>query len=99
MIGYDNGENPGAYSVLELVPEMLRNMRDRSGKTLREISEVTGLSVSFLSHLERGQTRPSLATLEKLATAYQQTITVDIPFRQAALVSEPPAGAGGSGAR
>jgi transcriptional regulator with XRE-family HTH domain len=40
-------------------------------KTLLEVSKETKLSVSFLSDLERGQTRPSYDTLEKLATFYK----------------------------
>lgn len=49
----------------------LRAIRKRQRHTLSEVSEETGLSVSFLSDLERGRTRPSLDTLEKLATFYQ----------------------------
>ena len=49
----------------------LRAIRKSQRHTLSKVSEETGLSVSFLSDLERGRTRPSLDTLEKLATFYQ----------------------------
>jgi transcriptional regulator with XRE-family HTH domain len=53
----------------------LRATRKRQGYTLADVGERTGLSVSFLSDIERGRTRPSLDTLEKLATCYQLTIS------------------------
>jgi XRE family transcriptional regulator, regulator of sulfur utilization len=45
--------------------------RSVNNKTLLEVSKETKLSVSFLSDLERGQTRPSYDTLEKLAAFYK----------------------------
>jgi transcriptional regulator with XRE-family HTH domain len=52
----------------------LRAIRKQQGYTLADVGSKTGLSVSFLSDIERGRTRPSLDTLEKLATYYQLTI-------------------------
>jgi transcriptional regulator with XRE-family HTH domain len=47
----------------------------RKGRyTLMDVSNETGLSVSFLSDVERGRTKPSLHTLEKLAEFYQMTV-------------------------
>ena len=51
--------------------EKLRMLRKSTRElTLVEVGKQTGLSVSFLSDLERGQTRPSLDTLEKLSKFY-----------------------------
>lgn len=51
--------------------EKLRLLRKSTRElTLAEVAKQTGLSVSFLSDLERGQTRPSLDTLEKLSNFY-----------------------------
>lgn len=51
--------------------EKLKMLRKSVRKlTLVEVAERTGLSVSFLSDLERGQTRPSLDTLETLSKFY-----------------------------
>jgi len=52
----------------------LRAIRKQQGYTLADVGGKTGLSVSFLSDIERGRTRPSLDTLEKLATCYRLTI-------------------------
>lgn len=48
----------------------LRHLRKLRRLTLLEVSEQTGLSVSFLSDIERGRTNPSLESLEKLAGCY-----------------------------
>jgi len=53
----------------------LRALRKKRGHTLAEVGAQIGLSVSFLSDVERGRTRPSLGTLGKLAACYQLTIT------------------------
>ena len=52
----------------------LRALRKRQGRTLADVGSETGLSVSFLSDIERGRARPSLDTLEKLASYYQLTL-------------------------
>lgn len=49
----------------------LRRLRKSRRLKLVEVGEATKLSVSFLSDIERGRTKPSLDTLEKLATFYQ----------------------------
>ena len=38
--------------------------------TLKGMAEVTGLSVAYLSDLERGKSEPSLKTLVKIASVY-----------------------------
>ncbi len=38
-------------------------------KTQREISEVTGLAISYLSRLENGRINPSVRTLDKISEA------------------------------
>jgi transcriptional regulator with XRE-family HTH domain len=48
----------------------LRSLRARERKTLREVSEMTGLSRSFLSTLENGDTGASVASLSAIAKAY-----------------------------
>lgn len=51
--------------------EELRKQRRLRRVTLSDVSERTGLSVSFLSDIERNRTNPSLETLEKLADYFQ----------------------------
>lgn len=52
----------------------LRRLRQRHGFSLRDASERTGLSVSFLSALERGVSGASIATLQRLTAAYGTTM-------------------------
>ncbi len=52
----------------------LRRLRTDLGMSLRDASERTGLSVSFLSSLERGVTGASIATLQRLTAAYGTTL-------------------------
>lgn len=56
------------------IGERLKNLRQRSGKKLINISDDTGLSVSYLSDIERGRTNPSLETCMKLAEVYGVTL-------------------------
>ena len=52
----------------------LRNMRKARNLTLSNVSETTGLSLSFLSDIERGRTLPSLKTLARIAEALDGTV-------------------------
>jgi DNA-binding transcriptional MerR regulator/quercetin dioxygenase-like cupin family protein len=52
----------------------LRRIRQRLGWSLRQASDRAGLSVSFLSALERGVSGASIATLQRLTAAYGTTI-------------------------
>jgi DNA-binding transcriptional MerR regulator/quercetin dioxygenase-like cupin family protein len=52
----------------------LRALRLRQGLSLAEVAARTGLSTSFLSAVERGLARISLANLFKLADAYGTTV-------------------------
>lgn len=54
--------------------ERLRRLRMKSHKTLKEVSEATGLSISFISALERGGSGASVASLRSLAGAYGVTM-------------------------
>ncbi|MCV0402909.1 MAG: MerR family transcriptional regulator [Chloroflexi bacterium] len=53
---------------------MLRRLRTRSRLSLREAASRSGLSVSFLSALERGVSGASVATLQRLTAAYGTTM-------------------------
>jgi len=63
-----NGSTDGEPS--EAPGERLRRLRVKAHKTLKEVSEVTGLSISFISALERGGSGASVASLRLLAGAY-----------------------------
>ena len=59
--------------------ERLRLKRKKMGFTLKEVNERTGLSVSFLSEVEREKTNPSVETLKKLANCYDSKISELVP--------------------
>lgn len=68
-------DGPRRTSVLQSssaasIARHLRRLRQSRNMTLAEAAEGCGLSVSFLSSLERGQVNASLATLQKLAVFY-----------------------------
>lgn len=50
--------------------DRLKETRRQRDLTLLQVAETTKLSVSYLSDLERGRTKPSLDTLERLAAYY-----------------------------
>ncbi len=52
------------------IGERLRQLRTGRNMTLLDVKERTGLSVSHLSDIERGRTRPSLDAMEALAECY-----------------------------
>lgn len=52
----------------------LRRVRQSLGLSLRAAAARAGLSVSFLSALERGMSGASIATLQRLAAAYGTTL-------------------------
>lgn len=47
----------------------LKARREKKGYTLKQTAEISGLSIGFISQVERGQTDPSLSSLKKLAEA------------------------------
>jgi DNA-binding transcriptional MerR regulator/quercetin dioxygenase-like cupin family protein len=61
----DSGPSPG---------ERLRRLRLKARKTLKEVSEATGLSISFISALERGGSGASVSSLRLLAEVYGLTM-------------------------
>jgi DNA-binding transcriptional MerR regulator/quercetin dioxygenase-like cupin family protein len=63
-------EQQGAGAEREApLGEMLRGARHRRGLSLKEASELAGMSVSHLSAIECGTRNPSLAGLQRLAVA------------------------------
>jgi len=57
-----------------MLGEKIRQRRTALGLTLRRLGEETDLTASFLSQVEKGQTSPSIASLQRVAAALQQPI-------------------------
>jgi transcriptional regulator with XRE-family HTH domain len=69
-------------SEAALLPgQRFRRLRTRRGLSLAQVARATGVSVGFLSALERGQMRASVATLRRIARFYRTNI---LSFFQAA---------------
>lgn len=64
-------QNAAASRTIEVhvMLESIRELRRRKNFTLRQLSEKTGYTVSFLSQLERGIKNPSLDALRAIAQA------------------------------
>ncbi|MEW5938205.1 MAG: helix-turn-helix transcriptional regulator [Chloroflexota bacterium] len=55
------------YSLKERFGIQLRHLRRKRDYTQEELAESIGVSVEFISNMERGINAPSFATLEKLS--------------------------------
>ena len=51
------------------ISKEIRRVRLERGITLKELSDATGLSVSFLSQVERGESNMTITSLKKIADA------------------------------
>ncbi|NLW07604.1 MAG: helix-turn-helix domain-containing protein [Clostridia bacterium] len=51
--------------------EKLRILRERAGRDLSSLAEAAGISVSYLSEIERGHVYPAISTLKKIAAALE----------------------------
>jgi len=52
------------------IGKTVRRLREHRGQTLKELAESCGLSLSYLSLIERDKREPSLANLSKLAEVF-----------------------------
>ena len=52
-----------------MLGDQIRSIRKRQEITLKELAEKTGLSIGYISQIERNLTDPSLSTLRKLSGA------------------------------
>ena len=64
----------GAHADSKLDGRLFRRLRKNKGLRLRDASRLTGLSVSFLSSLEREVSGASVATIQRLTAAYGTTM-------------------------
>ncbi|WP_422446541.1 helix-turn-helix domain-containing protein [Thermoanaerobacterium sp. DL9XJH110] len=59
----------GKEVMLMIDGKLIRDFRRKRNLSLQELARRAGLSVSYLSEIERGKKQPSLETIDKLATA------------------------------
>ncbi len=62
---------------------LLREVRKKQGKSMRELEEKSGWSRATISNIERGQTSPTLEQLEAFAQVLHVKITdlFDSPYK------------------
>lgn len=53
---------------------VLKRLREGAGLSLRTFAEIVGFSASFISQVENGVASPSIASLEKMASALGVTV-------------------------
>ncbi|MBC8241980.1 MAG: cupin domain-containing protein [Alphaproteobacteria bacterium] len=71
----DNAPPNSANDVSEVVGEEIRHLRKAHNTKLSELSETTGLSVGYLSQIERGISSPSVKALHSISQALGVTIS------------------------
>jgi transcriptional regulator with XRE-family HTH domain len=49
------------------IADKIKILRKERGLTLADLSQKSGISISFLSDMERGRTAPSIKTINKIA--------------------------------
>ena len=49
----------------------IRRLREHRNQTLKDLAQATGLSLSYLSLIERNKRDPSLTNLSKIAAAFE----------------------------
>lgn len=60
---------------MEEIHQKIKDLRIEQGLTLKDLSERTNLSVSFLSQIERGSSSLAITSLKKIADAFEVPIT------------------------
>jgi transcriptional regulator with XRE-family HTH domain len=58
-----------------IIGNHVRRVRNQAEMTLRQLAVTTGLSESFLSQFERGQTQASVGSLRRIAEALQISLS------------------------
>jgi len=71
------GQQPATPAPLlrEVYGRLLRRLRTRQGRTLAEVAARAGISVAYLSEVERGLKEPSSEVLEAVCIALGSSIT------------------------
>jgi transcriptional regulator with XRE-family HTH domain len=68
-----------AANALLAIGSRIRRLRSERGLTLQRLADMTGLSASLLSLVERGKTSPSIGTLVAIAHAFDVHMTDLMP--------------------
>ena len=61
---------------MDLISERIRQLRTQNKLTLKDLSQKTGLSVSFLSQVENGSSSLAITSLKKIADSLNVSIKI-----------------------
>lgn len=65
----------------EVIGDRLRELRERAGYSVQDVSRILGVSVSYVTHLERGTKRPTQLMSFALSELYKVFVTeIDSEF-------------------
>ena len=78
----------------EAVGDALRRRRQRQGRTLREVAAAAGVSLTYLSEVERGRKEPSSEVLEAVCAALH-LVLAELLFEVAETLAAAEPAAGG----
>ena len=70
-----------AYAAATLafeLGEQVRSMREERGWSQRELAEYTGMTQPAIARFEAGGTTPTLPILERIANAFDTTLSVQL---------------------
>ncbi|MDN5765572.1 MAG: helix-turn-helix domain-containing protein [Humibacillus sp.] len=73
----------------EVYGRLIRRLRSRQGRTLTDVARRAGVSVAYLSEIERGLKEPSSEVLEAVCTALDSSITHLVGAAHRELVLQP----------
>lgn len=74
MLKREGAIKPAAGNGTAAIGPRLRRLRSRRGRSLAEVAAAAGISVGFLSAIERSQMSASVGTLRRLARYYRTNI-------------------------
>jgi DNA-binding transcriptional MerR regulator/mannose-6-phosphate isomerase-like protein (cupin superfamily) len=74
MLKREGAIKPTAKSATASIGPRLRRLRTKRGRSLAEVASAAGISIGFLSALERSQMSASVGTLRRLARYYRTNI-------------------------
>lgn len=96
-----DGEQMSLNEAASCLGARVRELRHERGLTLKALGRRAGLSHPFLSQLERGLARPSVGSVERIATALDVPVGAlwTTPRPEDAKIVRSAEGAGGQGVR
>lgn len=77
-------------SLNQIVAQNLKRIRDEKKLSLEKVSELSGVSKTMLSQIERGESSPTISTVWKIANGLKTTFTelIEMPQPESLILSK-----------